>query len=59
MSELCDLSAVELRRRIGCKDVSPVELLDSCIDRIEAVNGTLNGDGLDLLSGLADEAKGR
>lgn len=42
MSELCDLSAVELRRRIGTKEVSPVELLESCLARIEAANGTLN-----------------
>ncbi len=42
MSELCDLSAIEARRRIGTKDISPVELLESCIDRIEAVNSTVN-----------------
>lgn len=42
MTELCDLTAVALRRRIGNKDISPVELLESCIARIEAVDGTLN-----------------
>jgi len=42
MTELCDLSAVELRRRIGTKEVSPVEVLDACVTRIEAVNPTLN-----------------
>ncbi|MBT6094602.1 MAG: hypothetical protein HOH04_06945 [Rhodospirillaceae bacterium] len=42
MTELCELSAIEARRRIGTKDISPVELLESCIDRIEAVNGTVN-----------------
>jgi len=42
MSELCDLDAVELRWRIGAKEVSPVELLESCIARIEAVNPALN-----------------
>ena len=42
MSEPCDLSAVELRRLIGTKRLSPVELLDSCVRRIEAVNPTLN-----------------
>ena len=31
-------SAVELRRRIGAKEVSPVELLDACIERIERIN---------------------
>ncbi|MAH84450.1 MAG: hypothetical protein CBB68_08985 [Rhodospirillaceae bacterium TMED8] len=42
MTELCDLSAIEARRMIGTKEISPVELLESCIDRIEAVNGVLN-----------------
>ena len=38
MAELCDLTAVELRRLIGSKQVSPVELLASCRARIEQVN---------------------
>ena len=38
----CDLSAVEARRLIGTKELSPVELLESCIDRIEAVNPAVN-----------------
>ena len=42
MTELCDLSAVELRRMIGAKEISPVELLKSCKKRIRAVNPTLN-----------------
>ncbi len=42
MTELCDLGAVELRLMIGAKEVSPVELLDSCIARTEAVDGTVN-----------------
>ena len=42
MSDLCDKTAVELRRLIGRKDVSPVELLDSCIARIEATDSALN-----------------
>ena len=42
MGELCDLSAVELRRLIGRKEVSPVELLASCLARIERVNPALN-----------------
>ena len=42
MSELCDLSAVELRHLIGTGQLSPVELLESCIRRIEAVNPLLN-----------------
>lgn len=35
-------SAVELRRRIGSKEISPVELLDACIERIEQLNPGVN-----------------
>ncbi|HUS97641.1 MAG TPA: amidase family protein [Hyphomicrobiaceae bacterium] len=42
MTEPCDLSAVEARRLIGNKQLSPVELLNSCLQRIEATNGTVN-----------------
>lgn len=35
-------SAVELRRLIGAKELSPVEVLESCIERIEALNPALN-----------------
>lgn len=41
-TEPCDLSAVEARRLIGAKLLSPVELLESCIARIEATNATVN-----------------
>ena len=42
MTEPCDLSAVEARRLIGRKRLSPIELLESCIARIEMVNSTVN-----------------
>ncbi len=42
MTEPCDLSAVEARRLIGLKKLSPVELLESCLRRISEVNPTLN-----------------
>ena len=42
MTELCDLSALELRRMIGAKQISPVELLASCRARIERINGAVN-----------------
>lgn len=42
MTEPCDLSAVEARRLIGAKQLSPVDLLASCRARIEAVDPTLN-----------------
>ena len=35
-------SAVALRRMIGSKEISPVELLEACIARIEAVNPFVN-----------------
>lgn len=42
MSELCDSSAVELRRRLSARDISPVELLESCLSRIATVNPAVN-----------------
>lgn len=42
MAELCDLEAVELRRLIGAGEVSPVELVESCIARIEAADPAVN-----------------
>jgi amidase len=41
-TSLTALSAVELRRLIGTKEISPVELLEACIARIEAVNPYVN-----------------
>lgn len=38
----CDLTATEARRLIGRKALSPVELLESCLSRIEAVNPAVN-----------------
>ena len=42
MTEPCDLTASEARRLIGRKALSPVELLESCLARIEAVNHAVN-----------------
>ena len=42
MTEACDLSATEARRLIGQKRLSPVELLKSCVGRIEAVDHAVN-----------------
>lgn len=39
---LPELSAVELRRLIGTREISPVELLEACIARIEALNPAVN-----------------
>ncbi len=42
MSEPCDLTAVEARTRIGRRQLSPVELLESCLARIDAVDHAVN-----------------
>jgi amidase len=42
MTEPCDLSALDARRAIGRRELSPVELLESCLARIEATNGAVN-----------------
>ncbi len=41
-ASLCELPAVELRRLIGRRELSPSELLDACLRRIEAVNPAVN-----------------
>jgi len=42
MTEFCDLTATELRQEISKGNVSPVELMESCLARIDAVNGPVN-----------------
>ena len=42
MTEPCDLTAVEARRLIGRKRLSPIELVESCIARTEMLNPTVN-----------------
>jgi amidase len=39
---LSELSAVALRRLIGARQLSPLELMDACIARIEALNPGVN-----------------
>lgn len=39
---LPELSAIALRRLIGAKQISPVELMDACIARIEQYNPAIN-----------------
>ncbi|MBS0454602.1 MAG: amidase [Proteobacteria bacterium] len=39
---LVERSAVDLRSLIGAKEISPVELLEACIGRIETVNPFIN-----------------
>jgi len=42
MTQPCDLTAIEARRLIGRRKLSPVELLESCLTRIGEVNHAVN-----------------
>jgi len=42
MTEPCDLSATAARDLIGSGALSPVALLESCVRRMESVNGSVN-----------------
>jgi Asp-tRNA(Asn)/Glu-tRNA(Gln) amidotransferase A subunit family amidase len=42
MTEPCDLTARDARALIGAKRLSPVELVESCIARVEAVDHAVN-----------------
>ena len=42
MTEPCDLTAVEARRLIGRRALSPVELLESCLPRIDETDPVVN-----------------
>ncbi len=57
MAELCDLDATALRASIGARQASPVEVLDSCIARIDATNPTLNAMVEMRLDAAREEAK--
>ena len=56
-NELVNLSAVELRRRIGSKEISPVEVLDAYIAQIEAVNPAVNAICATDFDGARAQAK--
>ena len=55
--ELTALSSVELRRRIGAKEISPVELLEACVARIEALNPAVNAVTATTLARARREAR--
>lgn len=55
--DLLALSAVELRRRIGTKQISPCELLDACIARIERLNPAINAIAATCYDRARSEAK--
>src|SRR6185437_15021705 len=57
MTQLCDIDAVTLRRMIGAKEISPVALLESCLDRIAAANPALNAVTATCVERARAEAK--
>jgi Asp-tRNA(Asn)/Glu-tRNA(Gln) amidotransferase A subunit family amidase len=65
MTEPCDLSAIDARRAIAARKLSPVELLESCLARIERTNDTVNAmvaldpDAARKRAGEIEEAIGR
>ncbi|MDR6888166.1 MULTISPECIES: amidase [Variovorax] len=56
-TQLIEQSAVELRRLIGSKAVSPVELLEACIAQIERVNPFVNAVTATCFERARTEAK--
>src|SRR5690349_595416 len=56
-TELIEQTAVELRRLIGSKAVSPVELLEACIAQIERVNPFVNAVTATCFERARTEAK--
>jgi len=55
--KLLALSTVELRRRIGTKEISPVELLAACIERISKFNPAVNAITATCYERALQEAK--
>jgi Asp-tRNA(Asn)/Glu-tRNA(Gln) amidotransferase A subunit family amidase len=55
--ELLARSAVELRRSIGAKEISPVELTEACIERIERLNPAVNAVTAVCYERAREEAK--
>jgi amidase len=55
--ELARLTAVELRRRIGSKEISPVEALEASIARIAALDGAVNAFAATDVAGARRQAR--
>src|SRR2546422_11628418 len=53
--ELADLSAVELRTLVAKREVSPVEVVEACLERLERHNPTINA-GVTLNPRALDDA---
>ena len=57
MSDPCELSAVEARALIGSRKLSPVELLESCLARIERLDPVLNAFPIRCFEQAREEAR--
>ena len=57
MSDLCSLSAREALRKIRIKEISPLELVDACIARIENANHSVNAIVATCYERARDEAR--
>ena len=57
MTKACDLTPTDARPRIATRELSPVELLESCIARIEAVNPAVNAVITTCFDRARDEAR--
>jgi len=55
-SDITQWSAVELRKAIGTKQISAVELVDACIEKIETVNPFVNAITATCFDRARDEA---
>ena len=54
MTQPCDLAAVEALEQFKSKSLSPLELFESCVSRIESINPTVNAVvASDLEKGMA------
>ena len=40
--EMADLTASEIRRRIGLQELSPVEVMEACLERVQRCNPVIN-----------------
>ena len=58
-ASLSTLPATELRRLIGTKEISPVELLAACIARIEALDPAVNAIAAKAYGRARTEARRR
>lgn len=57
MTKPCDLTATDARRLIGRRQLSPAELVDSCIEQIEAINPAVNAVVTKAYDRAREEAK--